>query len=64
MDKDIIAVETALQVANHDETITKDRLNFGLVEVVYEWARNKVNSTSLCIYSILIPVNISPLLKS
>lgn len=42
VDLDIVAVENSFNVQSNDETITKDRLNFGLVEVVYEWARNKV----------------------
>lgn len=35
-------VEMKYNVGKADETVEKDRLNFGLVEVVYEWARNKV----------------------
>ena len=41
VNEEIIQVETRHNVASTDETVVKDRLNFGLVEVVYEWARNK-----------------------
>lgn len=39
----IINVETRFNVGSSDDTVAKDRLNFGLVEVVYEWARKKVS---------------------
>ncbi|KAL7016749.1 hypothetical protein ACKWTF_010116 [Chironomus riparius] len=41
VENDIREVETKYNVGKADETVEKDRLNFGLVEVVYEWARNK-----------------------
>lgn len=41
VDKDIRTVETKYNVGRADETVEKDRLNFGLIEVVYEWGRNK-----------------------
>jgi len=43
VENDIREVETKYNVGKADETVEKDRLNFGLIEVVYEWARNKVN---------------------
>lgn len=42
VDQEIIQIENKHKVSSHDEMIARDRLNFGLVEVVYEWARNKV----------------------
>lgn len=42
VDEEIIQIENKHKVSTHDEMIARDRLNFGLVEVVYEWARNKV----------------------
>lgn len=42
VDLDIRQVEGKFNVGKADETVEKDRLNFGLIEVVYEWARNKV----------------------
>jgi hypothetical protein len=45
VDEDIHQVEAKFNVGRADETVEKDRLNFGLIEVVYEWARNKVGST-------------------
>ena len=42
VDHDIRQVETKFNVGKADETVEKERLNFGLIEVVYEWARNKV----------------------
>lgn len=42
VDKDISLVERKYNVGSIDETVAKDKLNFGLIEVVYEWARNKV----------------------
>ena len=42
VDQDIHQVEAKFNVGRIDETVEKDRLNFGLIEVVYEWARNKV----------------------
>lgn len=42
VDHDIRQVESKFNVGKADETVEKDRLNFGLIEVVYEWARNKV----------------------
>lgn len=44
VDDEIIQIENRHKVSTHDEMIARDRLNFGLVEVVYEWARNKVSS--------------------
>lgn len=41
VDKDIHTVEMQHNVGSNDETQGKDKLNFGLMEVVYEWARNK-----------------------
>lgn len=41
--QDISDVEARFGVMNPEEVGNKERLNFGLVEVVYEWARNKVN---------------------
>lgn len=38
----ILSVERKFNVGNYDDTQEKERLNFGLVEVVYEWGRNKV----------------------
>lgn len=46
VDKDIRLVEMKFNVGKADETVEKDRLNFGLIEVVYEWARNKVCSSN------------------
>lgn len=42
VEHDIRAVEMRFNVGKVDETVEKDRLNFGLIEVVYEWAKNKV----------------------
>lgn len=42
MNQTIIDVENKFNVASSDDTVAKNRLNFGLVQVVYEWARNKV----------------------
>lgn len=42
VDHDIRLVEAKFNVGKADETVEKERLNFGLIEVVYEWARNKV----------------------
>lgn len=42
VDHDIRQVEAKFNVGRADETVEKERLNFGLIEVVYEWARNKV----------------------
>lgn len=42
VEHDIRAVETRFNVGKADETVEKDRLNFGLIEVVFEWAKNKV----------------------
>lgn len=52
--QDISDVENRFNVANSDEVGNKERLNFGLVEVVYEWARNKVleNYSCLCRYCV------------
>lgn len=44
VDHDIRAVEMRFNVGKVDETVEKDRLNFGLIEVVYEWAKNKVRN--------------------
>lgn len=41
VDRDIHTVEMQHNVGSNDETQGKDKLNFGLMEVVYEWARNK-----------------------
>ncbi|CRK90453.1 CLUMA_CG004113, isoform A [Clunio marinus] len=41
VDLDIRKVEAKYNVGKADETVEKDKLNFGLIEVVYEWARNK-----------------------
>lgn len=38
-------MELSYNVGSCDENQGKDRLNFGLMEVVYEWARNKVSLT-------------------
>lgn len=43
VENDIREVESKYHVNKADETVEKDRLNFGLIEVVYEWARNKVS---------------------
>lgn len=43
VNESITNVEARHNVTSSDVTMAKDRLNFGLVEVVYEWARNKVN---------------------
>lgn len=32
----------SVELRHHAVVQTEDRLNFGLLEVVYEWARNKV----------------------
>lgn len=32
----------AVELRHHAVVQTEERLNFGLLEVVYEWARNKV----------------------
>lgn len=42
VDGDIRQVEAKFNVGRADETVEKEKLNFGLIEVVYEWARNKV----------------------
>lgn len=42
VDNDIRQVETRFNVSRDDESVAKEKLNFGLIEVVYEWARNKV----------------------
>lgn len=42
VNESITNVEARHNVTSSDVTMAKDRLNFGLVEVVYEWARNKV----------------------
>lgn len=42
VDHDIRQVESKYKVGRADETVEKEKLNFGLIEVVYEWARNKV----------------------
>lgn len=42
VDQDIVALESSFNVQSNDDTVAKDRLNFGLVEVVYEWSRHKV----------------------
>jgi antiviral helicase SKI2 len=42
VENDIREVEMRYNVGKVDETVEKDRLNFGLIEVVYEWAKNKV----------------------
>lgn len=42
VENDIREVEMRYNVGKADETVEKDRLNFGLIEVVYEWAKNKV----------------------
>lgn len=42
VDNDIRQVESKYNVGKADETVAKEKLNFGLIEVVYEWARNKV----------------------
>lgn len=49
VDKDISIIEKTFNASSHDESIEKERLNFGLVEVVYEWAQNKV-IVFYCIY--------------
>lgn len=41
VDEIISKTERKFNVGSFDDTQEKDRLNFGLVEVVYEWARNK-----------------------
>lgn len=46
VDNDIRRVEAQFNVSNDDESVAKDKLNFGLIEVVYEWAQNKV----FCLY--------------
>lgn len=43
VDEHIWEVERKFNVGKFDDTQAKERLNFGLVEVVYEWGRNKVN---------------------
>lgn len=50
VDKDIHQVEGKYNVGRADETVEKDKLNFGLIEVVYEWARNKVCSENFSAY--------------
>lgn len=42
VDDHILSIERKFNVGSCDDTQEKDRLNFGLVEVVYEWGRNKV----------------------
>lgn len=42
VDNEITQVEAKYNVGKSDESVAKDKLNFGLIEVVYEWARNKV----------------------
>jgi antiviral helicase SKI2 len=41
VEDDISKVEAMFNVTKNDDVQAKDKLNFGLVEVVYEWARNK-----------------------
>ncbi|XP_063704669.1 superkiller complex protein 2 [Culicoides brevitarsis] len=41
VDNDIHTVEMQYNVGSNDDMQGKDKLNFGLMEVVYEWARNK-----------------------
>ncbi|KAG5678423.1 hypothetical protein PVAND_008097 [Polypedilum vanderplanki] len=41
VEESIREVEMKYNVGKSDETVERDRLNFGLIEVVYEWARNK-----------------------
>lgn len=54
VDHDIRQVESKYNVGRADETVEKERLNFGLIEVVYEWARNKVCFSAFQeLYSIL-----------
>jgi antiviral helicase SKI2 len=43
VDADIRTVETEFNVAGEDDAVAKDKLNFGLIQVVYEWGRNKVS---------------------
>lgn len=47
VDEEIVQIENKHKVSTHDEMIARDRLNFGLAEVVYEWARNKVSFVEL-----------------
>lgn len=65
VDNDIRQVEAKYSVGRVDETVEKDKLNFGLIEVVYEWARNKVccdNSSSILAKVTFFPLSL--LLKS
>jgi antiviral helicase SKI2 len=41
VEEHITKVEQAFKVGLNDDSIAEQKLNFGLVEVVYEWARNK-----------------------
>uniref|UniRef100_A0A336MWM2 CSON005945 protein n=1 Tax=Culicoides sonorensis TaxID=179676 RepID=A0A336MWM2_CULSO len=41
IDTDVHTIEMQYNVGSTDDTQGKDKLNFGLMEVVYEWARNK-----------------------
>ncbi|KAJ6639246.1 Helicase SKI2W [Pseudolycoriella hygida] len=41
VDEHIVEIENKHKVSSSDEMTARDRLNFGLAEVVYEWARNK-----------------------
>lgn len=43
VDNDINLVEHKHNVNKEDDSVAKDKLNFGLIEVVYEWGRKKVS---------------------
>lgn len=52
VDKDIREVENAYNVGSFDDAAGKDKLNFGLVEMVYKWAQNQVSSNTLYAFKI------------
>jgi antiviral helicase SKI2 len=41
VEANITKIEQKYKVGTHDDTVAEKKLNFGLIEVVYEWARNK-----------------------
>lgn len=61
VEDDIKQVEKEFMVAQGDENVAKDKLNFGLIQVVYEWGRNKVSFQSHLSPNLnKIPINFQP----
>lgn len=54
VDNDIRQVEAKYNVAKADESVEREKLNFGLIEVVYEWARSKVPMSALRKFALFI----------